>query len=69
MKWTELQTPEGVAYVDCSAINAIGPSMSDTLGGVTRQMRLLYMRGGQGIAILDTVENMHAIFDVKGRPS
>lgn len=69
MKWTELQAPEGVAYVDLSAIDAIGPSMSDSLGGQTRQMRLLYMRGGQAIVILDTAANMHAIFDVKGQPS
>lgn len=69
MKWSELQAPEGVVYVDLATIDAIGPSMSDTLAGTTRQMRLLYMRGGQGIAILDTTANMQAIFELKGRPS
>lgn len=69
MKWTDLQTPEGIAYVDLVAIDAIGPSMNETLGGETRQMRVLYLRGGQGLAILDTPLNMHEIAEVKGKTS
>lgn len=62
MRWTQLECPEGALYVDLTTIDAIGPAMTDNIGGREIRMRLLYLRGGQGMAILDTQENMDKLF-------
>lgn len=66
MRWIELTCPEGSLYVDISMVSAIGPSMADSIGGRTIAMRLLYLQGGQGVAILDTPENMQKLFQTNG---
>lgn len=65
-KWLALECPEGTAYVQLSHVAAIGPMMRDTIGGQTRDLRLLYLAGGQGLAILDTPENMAKLMQAQG---
>lgn len=66
MRWTQLSCPEGALYVDIVTIDAIGPTMTDNVGGRQIAMRLLYLRGGQGVAILDTPDNMQKLFQTNG---
>ena len=68
-RWTLVQCPEGPAYVDLHYVAAIGPLISDTLGGITREMRLLYLSGGQSLVIVECAENLQALFDTQGLPS
>lgn len=66
MRFVQLACPEGALYVDVATVDAIGPAMTDSVGGRTITMRLLYLRGGQGVAILDTPDNMEKLFQTNG---
>lgn len=71
MRWVQLESPEGPFYVDLAHVSAIGPSIRDKdLTGAIVNLRLLYLAGGQGIAIFDSAENMSTLFETsKGRLS
>lgn len=61
MRFVQLVCPEGALYVDVNAVDGVGPSMTDTIGGRSITMRLIYLRGGQGMAILDTPDNLQKL--------
>ncbi len=62
MRWTELAAmPTGTAFVDLATVDAVGPAISETLAGVTRVGRVLYLRGGQCIAIMETPANLELL--------
>lgn len=70
MTWIALDCPEGMAYVNPAQIAAVGPAMRESVGGQTRTLRLLYLAGGHGLAMFDTLENLAQIgLGVEGRPS
>lgn len=58
MRWTELESPDGGLYVDLSAVCAIGPSLREG----SKQMRAIYLMGGQCVVVMDTPENLAALF-------
>lgn len=64
--WITLECPEGTAYVHLAFIAAIGPTIREVIGGITREFRLIYLTGGQGLAILDTPENMTKLMQAQG---
>lgn len=66
MRWVQLVSPEGAVYIDVATVDAIGPPMTDSVGGRTMTMRALYLRGGQLVAILDTPDNMEKLFQTHG---
>lgn len=67
MRWTVFDSPDGPLYIDTTTLCAIGPSIRDEQ--TTRQMRALYVMGGQCLVIEDTPENMGKLLSGTARPS
>lgn len=63
-RFSQLQTPDGVASIDPREVILVGPSTKTPNPGGQEviQTRMVYLRGGHAIVMLDIRANLQVVF-------